>query len=306
METIPKVEDIQAFLAVVAHGSFAAAATSLGLDPALVSKRVARLERALSVKLLARTTRRTTITEEGRAYAAHAGQAVALLDTAGENARDSGRNLSGMIRLAAPMPFGRKYIAPCIAAFRQQHPDVQFDLSLSDQIVDLVAAGFDMAIRLDKQRDSSFVSRQLADDRQILCASSAYLRQHGTPQQPSELTHHDCLLFASNGRPDSRWTLRDRNGETTQVEVGGHLQSDSGESLRVWALAGQGISLRSTWDVVDELRAGSLVQILPAWEAPPRPIQAVRPHRLAPRRVIEFTAFLTERLSPPSPWSYES
>lgn len=302
MAVISKIEDVEAFLAVAAQGSFVGAARSLGIDAALVSKRVTRLERHLGARLLARTTRRVSVTEAGQVYASHATQALMLLETAHDETHRTVHGLSGPIRMAAPTPFGRKYVAPCIAAFCEQHPGVEFDLSLSDQIVDLLTSGFDMAVRIGDLPASSLVTRRLATDRQILCASPAYLEREGTAAAPGHLTEHNCLLFTADGRSKSRWTLQDDDGRMQTVDVTGSLQSDSGESLRSWAIAGHGISLRSAWDVVNELRSGVLVHILPAWEAPPRPIHLLRPHRHAPRRITAFTDFLVQWVGNPPLW----
>lgn len=209
-----------------------------------------------------------------------------------------------MVRITAPVPLGARYLAPVIAAFRERHPQLGFDLRLSDHVVDLYDSDLDLAVRVGQLGDSRLISRRLAHSRRILVAAPSYLRRMGVPTHPHELSRHQCLLFAYPGLRQNQWTLKHgrRGGRTESVEVAGDLRSDNGDALRNWSMAGLGISLRETWDVADELRSGALVRVLPDWAEPAVPIQAVRVQRApVPRRVSTFVEFLAEQWRQ-TPW----
>jgi DNA-binding transcriptional LysR family regulator len=172
---------------------------------------------------------------------------------------------------------------------------------LSDHVVDLIREGFDLAIRIGTIVGSRLVARRLADDVQMLCASPAYLAVHGVPRQPNELARHRYLAFVSANGIERRLRLMGPRGQSVNVLLPEGLRSDSGEALREWALAGEGISLRSAWDVADELRSGSLVRVLEEWRPATRGIHVVRPHRAAPRRVRRFVQFLMAQFAE-VPW----
>lgn len=289
------LDDLVVFLKAIDCGSFSAAARALDLAPATVSKQISRLERILGTTLFERNTRHLKITEEGRAVAERVRSALALLDEASEIAGQGNQELTGTLRVTASVPFGRKYVAPAISVFRQHYPKVGFELQLSDHVADLFTSDIDLAIRMGELSDSRLVARRVAGNRRILTASPDYLRRHGTPRHPSDLTQHTCLLFNYPGLLRSDWTLN-CVAEHYDVSVSGDLRSDNGEVLREWCLAGLGISLRETWDVSEELRSGSLVRVLPLWEASPSQISIVRARREpVPRRLSTFIDFLIER-----------
>ena len=298
-EVMPGLEDIDAFLRVLKAGSFVAAGRSLDIEPAAVSKRVARLESVLKVRLFARTTRRVTPTTEGYAYARRVVEAMRLLEQGREEVRERHTSLTGLVRITAPNPFGRRYIAQAIAAFRRLNPGVEFDLRLSDQVVDLVAGNFDLAIRIGDSSAGAFAARRIAINQQILCASPTYLAANGTLKRPDELSRHRFLAFVASRAVQEKLSLVSSTGKRIEIPVSALLRSDSGEVLREWAIAGEGISLRSTWDVVDELASGGLVRVLEEWKAPEQGIYALRPHRTAPQRVIKFVRFLAAHFANP-------
>ena len=297
------LDDLAVFVHVVDRHSFSAAARDLHLEPKTVSKQIARLEQALGTTLFERNTRNLRITGEGRAIAERARVALAVLEEVQELATGGSQELSGTIRLTAPTPFGRKFVAPAIHDFCRLHPRVGFDLRLSDQVQDLYSGDLDLAIRMGELADSRLVARRVADNRRILAASPAYLKAHGSPAQPEELERHNCLVFAYPGLLQSTWPLRKGRREKP-VAVSGTLCSDNGDVLHAWCLAGLGISLRETWDIHEELRDGRLVRVLPDWEATPSKISIVRARREpVPRRLTAFSDFLFDRWQQ-APWDH--
>ncbi|SDX99871.1 transcriptional regulator, LysR family [Pseudomonas salomonii] len=295
------LDDLAVFVHVVERHSFSAAARDLHLAPKTVSKQIARLEQALGTTLFERNTRNLRITSEGRAIAERAQVALAVLEEVQELATGGSQELSGTIRLTAPTPFGRKFVAPAIHDFCRLHPRVGFDLRLSDQVQDLYCGDLDLAIRMGELADSRLVARRVAENRRILAASPAYLKAHGSPAQPEELERHNCLVFAYPGLLQSTWPLRKGRRETP-VAVSGTLCSDNGDVLHAWCVAGLGISLRETWDIHEELRDGRLVRVLPEWEATPSKISIVRARREpVPRRLTAFSDFLFDRWQE-APW----
>ncbi len=295
------LDDLSVFVHVVERHSFSAAARDLHLAPKTVSKQIARLEQALGTTLFERNTRNLRITSEGRAIAERARVALAVLEEVQELATGGSQELSGTIRLTAPTPFGRKFVAPAIHDFCRLHPRVGFDLRLSDQVQDLYSGDLDLAIRMGELADSRLMARRVADNRRILAASPAYLKAQGHPGQPEELERHSCLVFAYPGLLQSTWPLCKGRREKP-VAVSGTLCSDSGDVLHAWCLAGLGISLRETWDIHEELRDGRLVRVLPDWEATPSKISIVRARREpVPRRLTAFSDFLFDRWQK-APW----
>lgn len=299
----PRTDDVAVFLRVADRASFSAAARELHVTPGAISKHVARLEARLGVRLFERSTRSVKLTDEGRAALSHARSALAAIDGLADLAARSRGLLEGTVRVTAPAPFGRKFVAPLIADFRALHPKVDFELQLSDAIVDLLQSDFDLAIRIGALADSTLVARRLAANERVLVASPAYLDAHGSPALPSHLAAHTCLVFAYPGSLQNVWSLRSGR-RRARVTVRGELRSDNGEVLRDWCVRGLGISLRETWDVVNELRDGSLRRVLPKWEAEPTSIFAVRaPRTPLPYRLSAFLDFVAERWRRP-PWEH--
>jgi DNA-binding transcriptional LysR family regulator len=298
-----RVADISLFLRVLDLGSISAAARSLDLSVAVASQRLKRLERDLGVRLLHRTTRRLHPTPEGVLLAEQGRPLVEDLDALGDNLRRSGVDVAGTLRVAMSASFGRMHVSPLLPAFMARHPQVRLSVHLSDQTVDLVSEGFDLAIRIGALGDSRLVARRIANNRRVLCASPAYLRRRGVPRSPDELAAHDCLLlFGTKGRQDT-WHLSDAAGQGFDVRVRGRLESNFGELLRDAAVAGEGITIHSIWHIADDLRAGRLRVVLPSYTLPETGIHAVMPQRrMIPPRVRAFVDFLAERLGDSPPW----
>lgn len=294
--------DYDLFARVVEAGSLSAAARALLISPAMVSKRLARLEARLGVRLIHRTTRRLALTAAGELF--HA-DVVAILRAVREaEARVTGvRDApSGALRVSAPTSFGRLHIAPHLHAFLARYPDVALEFDLSDANVDLFSGRVDVAVRITADIPVSLAAHRLAGNRRILCASPAYLDAAGTPDRIAALPDHR-LLAASGQMP---WRLV--NGQRrAQIERASHVRTNSSEIVRELAIAGVGIALRSLWDVGDALADGRLVPVLPGWEGPSDlAIYALHPRAdSVPAAVAAFVAFLRDMLDP-APWERDS
>ena len=298
-----RLSDIALFLKVLDLGSISAAARNLDVSVAVASKRLQRLEQELGVRLLNRTTRSVHATTEGTALAAQGRALVEDLEALTTGLRRGGTAVTGTLRITTSPTFGRLYIAPHLPEFLARHPDVKLSIHFSDETIDLVTAGFDVAIRIGELGDSRLVARRLATNHRVLCASPQYLKQHGKPTTPADLEHHQCLLqVGTNGAP-STWRLQDNRGREIHVRVNSRLESNLGESLREGALAGLGIAMLSTWHVCDDLRAGRLEVVLPDYPIADTGIYAVMPQRrLMPPRVRAFTEFLAQYFGATPPW----
>ncbi|MGN6741368.1 LysR family transcriptional regulator [Dyella sp.] len=296
-------DDIALFLRVLDLGSISAAARELGLSVAVASKRLKRLELELGVRLLHRTTRQLRATPEGLQLAEQGRPLIEDLEALADALRQDGVRVSGTLRLTAPASFGSRYLSPLMAMFMARHPQVRVSVDLTDQVIDLVGAGLDLAVRIGELADSRLVARRLAVNRRVLCASPAYLARHGTPKTPADLAGHQCLrLFGSQGRQDV-WQLTGIDGKPVSVRVGGRFESNHGELLRDAVLNGFGIAQHSTWHIGDDLRAGRVVAVLPDYPLRDTGIYAVTPQRhLVPPRVNAFIHFLAENFGDHPPW----
>ena len=298
-----RVGDLALFLRVLDLGSITAAAHSLDLSVAVASQRLKRLEKELGVRLLHRTTRRLHPTPEGAALAEQGRVLVEELETLGAGLREAAQEIAGTLRMTMSASFGRQYVSPRLPAFLARHPKLRLSIHLSDNVVDLVSEGFDLAIRIGVLDDSRLVARRIAPNRRVLCTSPDYLHRRGRPRTPGELADHDCLLlFGSGGRQDV-WRLGTPTGGEVAVRVQGRLESNFGEVLRDASLAGEGIVIHSLWHVADDLRAGRLEVVLPDYPLATTAISAVMPQRrLVPPRVRAFTEFLIEEFGDAPPW----
>lgn len=299
-----RVGDITLFLRVFDLGSISAAARSQDLSPAVASQRLKRLEKDLGVRLFHRSTRRLHPTPEGMLLAQRGRELVDELEALGAGLRDTAHEVSGTLRVTLSASFGRQYVSPLLPEFQARHPRLRISAHLSDQVADLINEGFDLAIRIGALQDSRLVARRIAGNQRVLCASPDYLRRHGEPKQPEELSGHSCLLLiGAQGRQDT-WRLIGPDGDEIGVRVSGNFESNFGELLRDAAVAGQGIAMHSLWHVADELRSGRLRVVLPAFPPPMTAINAVMPQRrLVSPRVRAFVDFLIERLGGElAPW----
>lgn len=290
------------FVKVVEAGSLSAAARNLLISPAMVSKRLARLEARLGGRLLHRTTRKLVLTEVGsRLYTDLGGILQALREAESRVAGDI-LEPAGTLRVSAPTSFGRMHIAPQLHAFLNAYPRIRLEFEVSDAYVDLFDGRTDLAIRIASETPPSLTAHRLSGNRRILCASPEYLAKHGVPATVSALAEHR-LLAAEGQLP---WRLI-RAGRRVVVEGRSHVRTSSSEIVRELALTGVGIALRSMWDVNDLLDQKRLVPVLPGWEAPSDlSIFAVYPRSPTIEPTVNaFIGFLTETLDV-GPWEHSS
>ena len=296
-----RLAGIPAFEGVVAAGSFAGAARALNLSVAAVSKQVRALEDRLGVRLLHRTTRQVRLTEAGQRFHERCQRILADLEDAEREVAERQATPRGRLRVSAPMSFGQRHIGPVVSAFLRRNPDVQIDLVLDDRFVDLLAEGFDVAIRSPELHDSSLVARRLCASRRVLCAAPEYLARHGTPVTPDELTAHRCIGYAYMAS-GCDWPFRTREGRRL-VRVHGPVMSNNGDVLRVLALDGCGVALLPTFLVADDLREGTLREVLPDQLDGDPAVWVVQPtRRHVPLAVRAFVDFLVARFAGTPPW----
>jgi len=279
---VDKLKQMESFVAVALRGSLTAAAKAEGVAPAIVGRRLDALEQRLGVKLLVRTTRRMTLTQEGTAFLEDCQRLLTDLGNAEASVSAGGIQASGHLRLTAPAGFGRRHVAPLVPLFRELHPDVTVSLNLSDRVINLAGEGFDCAVRVGDLPDSSLVSVRLADNRRMCVATPAYLARHGRPAQPADLQRFDCLTLSSDASQTRGWAFTVPKAEGNAVihlKPSGPLDCSDGQVLHDWCLGGWGIAWRSTWEVEAEIAAGLLVPVLEEFAAPPNGIYAVFPER---------------------------
>ncbi len=267
------------FCLLIKQGSLAATARELNLTPPAVSRRLSQLEERLGVRLLNRTTRRISLTSEGEVYFANAQRILSDIDEMERLVSSSRAAPRGLLRVNAPLGFGRSYIGPAISAFTKTYPEVDVQLHLSDRPVSLPDEAIDVSIRFGDLPDSRLIAKKIAANRRLLCASPAYLRTAGQPNHPHELTQHQCIVLRQNESAYGNWRLS-RGKQTETIKVHGHLSTNDGEVAINWALEGHGILMRAEWDLAKYLRSGRLVQVLTDYETPSADVYAVYLERL--------------------------
>jgi DNA-binding transcriptional LysR family regulator len=294
---------LSVFVRVVETGSFSAAAEKLGLSRAAASKSVQQLEEHLGARLLNRTTRRLSVTEEGSALYERAVRLLGELDEAEREAAAGAGDPRGTLRLSAPVSFGTLHLGPAVAEFLCQHPHVHVALALEDRFVDLVEDGFDAAIRIGQLADSSLVARRLCATRLILAAAPAYWQRKGRPDHPADLAAEDCFVYTLQAAGRS-WHLVDGGGKETVLQARGALAVNNGDVLRAAALAGAGVVLLPDFLIGPDIKAGRLERALPQWRGPEFGVHAVWPSsRHVPARLRVFVDFLAQRLAPQPDWA---
>jgi DNA-binding transcriptional LysR family regulator len=293
---------IEAFVRAATLGGFSPAARALALTPSAVSKLVSRLEDRLGVRLLNRTTRKLSLTPEGAVYLERAKRIVAELEEAEAEIMAFRKRPRGLFRINVLVAFGRCQLLPALPKFLERYPDIQLDVELSDQRVDLLRAGVEMAIRLGALDDSIAVARKICDVGRIICASPAYIARRGAPRSPEELLAHNCLTVS--GFPVlRRWPFRTRKGRRT-IEVAGNLTASDGEALLDLALQGVGVVRLADFLVGPELAKGTLQPLLvDAHDTSPIPLHALHYSRGRQRspKIAAMIDFLLERFAH-APW----
>jgi DNA-binding transcriptional LysR family regulator len=303
MAHLPDLEGWAIFAKVAEAGSFARAATELELSKATVSKAVSRLERRLGERLFNRTSRRLSLTETGRVLSGRATQILADAEAVEAEALAQSATPRGRVRLAVPMSFGLLHVAPALPDFLAAYPEISVDLHLSDEIVDLVGGGFDVALRIAALTDSSMRARRLCEVRRLLVGSPAYFTRHGSPSHPRELAQHACLGYSYLPSRD-RWEFAGPAGETHSVAVRGPLTANNGDALMPALLAGIGLAVQPEFVVWRALQEGRLEAVMTQWLAPPIALNIVSPPGgPRPSKVAVLMEFLIRRFSGQAmPW----
>lgn len=298
-----RFQAVRAFAKVVELGSFARAADRLSASTSAVSRQVADLEAHLDVRLLNRTTRKLSLTEAGQAFYERSVQLLADLEEAESSVRAAAVSPQGTLRLTCGVSFGARYLAPAIAVFGARHPQLLFDLDLSDRVVDLVEEGFDLAIRIGTVGRQGLVSRRIGWTHAVCCASPAYLSRRGTPASPEDLAQHECLTYTHAPVPNT-WSFTSRDGQSHSVRIVPRHRANNGRMLAELAVAGMGVVFEPDFIVAPEVDAGRLVLLLPDYEPARGPISAVYPSRRhLSAKVRGFVDFLAERFAAGQPWN---
>jgi len=274
-----RLDDLALFVRTAALGSFSQAAREVNLLPGQASAAVGRLERELDIRLFARSTRSLRLTEEGKRYLPFAEQALDALRAGSEGLRGLDDDLTGTLQIAAPSDFGRNVLLPWIAEFRRDHPGLEIQLLVSDQVSDVFRDPVDVALRYGQIDDASFIALPVAaHNRRVLVASPDYSARHGRPASLDALPGHRCLAYQLRGRTYDRWCFPSQDGERL-VQIDGPLVSDDADVVRRWAVMGEGIAYKSWLDVCGDVLAGRLEVLLPEVQGQLTPLNLVCPHR---------------------------
>lgn len=297
-----RLTSMSVFVSVAAHHSFAVAARELRLSRAGVSKHVMALEQSLGVRLLNRNTRRLSLTEVGGVVFERYSRILEEIEEVETNAGAKHTAPRGVLRIASSLSFGITPLGALIADYLVRYPEVSIDLVLSDRVVDLIEEGFDVAVRIGHLEDSSLIARRLAPIRFALCASPGYVASRGTPQRPSDLRDHECVVYTARQGP-GQWRLTRPDGAEETVHISGRLHANNGNMLRVAVLNGCGIGFAPTCLVGEDLRAGRLIRLLPDYTPVEEELAALYPHRRQlSGKVRSFVDFLAERLAGEPEW----
>ena len=296
---IENISDLMVFTQAVKAGSLSAAGRELGLSLAVASKRLQRLEEQLGVRLLNRSTRQLSLTEQGAEYFECCVRILAELEEGEELVTRGSKEPKGNLKVTVPSAFGRLHVAPLVAEFLARYPSIKLTLHLSDSLVDIIDQGYDLAVRIGDLRDSSLVAKSIGLDRRVVVATPSYLARFGAPRSPLELTGHNALLFAGK----DHWDFTGPSGEKVSVKVSGNLETNNCDALREAIFADLGLALRPLWDVWKDLRDGRLVRLLPEYIPPTYPINAVYPsRRLMPKKTRIFIEHMLQRFGPVPYW----
>lgn len=293
------IEHLKLFIRIAATQNISLAGSELGLSPAVASAHINKLEQHIGVRLIHRTTRKVSLTEEGHAFLPHAEDVIASVEAAQASVGIGNSSPSGTLRVAAPASFGRMHLLPALNGFFTQYPDLKVDLKLSDTIIDLVEGGFDIAIRNSALKDSSLIARKLAPDTRILCASPSYIAQYGEPSSPEDLNHHRCITLMGI----DNWEFNSAS-KPIAIKVKGPLRTDNGEAVRDACINGMGITINSKWSAYHALNSGQLVQVLKNFPLNSNSaIWAVYPSsRLLAPKVRAFIDYFTEHFGDNPYW----
>lgn len=304
MSEIESIEsaDVRFLLTIRQCGTLAAAARTLGLTPSAVSQRLRQLEQRLDMHLVDRTARKLQFSEEGVLLCERGIELIAQFDALQEQLRAQRRGLVGTLRINAPFGFGRRYLAPVVADFQRENPEIAVALTLSEQPLTGGAERYDVIVHIGELRASNLVGHLIAPNARFACASPALIKRFGEPQTPDELARLPCIVLHENDEDASLWQFN-KGKARLSVRVTSKLSCNDGDTVRRWACEGRGVILRSEWDVADDLRRGALRTLLPGWRVPDADVIALTPHRTGlPRRTRDFMQYLQSRFRPLPPW----
>lgn len=288
--------ELSFFVLLAKLGNMAATARELDLTPPAVTKRLALLEQRLGVRLVNRSTRRLSLTSEGETYLQHASRILADIREMEDQISSSRAKPRGLLRMNAPLGFGRTTIAPLLSAFVKMNPEVEIQLDLTDRPIDLIKQGVDIAIRFGELPDTRLSARRIFHNRRFLCASPVYLKKHGVPQTLADLPRHKCIVHRQNDDAYGIWRFT-RHRKTETVKVHSSLSSNDGDIVLGWALDGHGLLIRSEWDLKKYLDSGRLETVLPAYSLPDADLFAFYPtQRHLPAKVRALIDFLVEKI----------
>lgn len=293
-----RFEAMQVFCKVVEVGSFAGAAERLGMSTSAVSRQVAQLETLIDARLLNRTTRRISLTENGSAYYERCLQLLADLEETEEMVGRNTASPRGTLRLTAPISFGASHLAPALGEFARLYPAMKFDVVLADRTIDLIEEGLDLAIRIGNLGSQNLVARRIGEAQGLICASPDYLARRGTPQVPEDLAEHDCLTYAYAAE-NNLWSFERQGESPRKVRVNGTVHANNGTVLGELAAAGLGISRGPDFILGPLVNDGRLQTIMHDWPTPALPIFAVYPSRKhLSAKVRSFVSFMESWLNP--------
>lgn len=294
------LEDMRFLVEVIESGGLSRAATRLGISKSILSRRISRMEDELGARLLSRTTRGISPTEAGLEFKARCERMLAEYEEAREALARHGGEVSGRLRLSAPLSFGQRHVAPVLAELAASHPKLELDVSFTDRIVDLIGERYDAAIRIGNLQDSSLVTRRIAPVRALVVASPDYVARHGRPASPADLTRHECLIYT--GSASGEWTFRSGK-RLVSARPAGRLRSDSGDTLVDWAVAGLGIAMVPTFLLGESLEKGALVPLLLDYPAPEFGVHVLRPPGpYVPGKVRVLIDALVQRIGGEDPY----
>ena len=290
-----------AFFALLARkASFSETALELNLSTSGVSKRLAKIENRLGVRLMNRTTRRVSLTSEGETFLNESAAILEDIASLENRIRSAGEKPQGLLRINATFGFGREFIAPIVSQFAREYPDISAQLVLTDAPINLVEEGYDFAVRFGSPPNSRLISRRLHRNRRFLCAAPSYLEKYGRPQRLHDLTDHECIVLRQHNQIYDVWRLQ-RGQLTESIKVKGRLSSNDGEIALQWVVDGHGIMLRSEWDIVRLIREGKLELVLPRYAQVDADIYGVYPERnnvsAKVRAFMEFTQTALQKTS---------
>lgn len=288
------LDNLSLFLRIVEKGGLAAAGREFGLAPATVTERLAALEAHYGARLLTRTTRSISLTDEGRELVNGARRILAEAEEIEARIKLGVEKISGAIRISAPIDLGRNHLVPLLDAFMDEHREISIDLALNDGNVDIVGQGIDLALRYGDLADSSMKSKKLRGNRRLVCASPVYLKQNGMPKHPDDLEYHNCIIMRFGTQTFQDWSF-EVEGKHRTCRVKGNRIANDGDLVRHWCLRGHGIALKSEWDVKADLKTGRLVSVLEDFAPQPNSLQMVYPSgAVQPRRVRALMGYLSQ------------